>query len=399
MPQFGQANNFLFPPSKNWPVRKFRRNRFDRISFIIRERNRNTAGKYLSMKFVPIIILILTGAVFAQSGRNKPPEQPSASPKPAPRTPIKYNPTQHPEAAATPTPPVKPANDGDIIKVDSTLVPVPATVIDANGRSVPTLRLEDFELKVDGKTVQITELSRSESPIRLVMLFDNSSSVSIAREFEKKAAIRFFDRIIRPNKDLAALFSVATFSRLEQPLTNDVGMLTRSVDAFPPPEGATALLDGIIKAAEYLGEVQGRRVVVIVSDGDDTYSDSTLDQALRSLQTTNCQVYVVKTTDFENYVRTRSRTGNANVRQLAAERRMLEIAAQTGGRVYSPIDEKELDEAFRQISAELSQQYILSYYPDAAGEKRGEFRQIALAVKNNPNVEVRTRKGYYLPKK
>jgi VWFA-related protein len=107
----------------------------------------------------------------------------------------------------------------------------------------------------------------------------------------------------------------------------------------------------------------------------------------------------VKTTDFENYVRTRSRAGNANIRQLAAERRMLEIATQTGGRVYSPLDERELDEAFRQISAELSQQYILSYYPDPQTEKPGEFRQIALTVKNRANVDVRTRKGYYVPKK
>lgn len=176
-------------------------------------------------------------------------------------------------------------------------------------------------------------------------------------------------------------------------------MLTRAIEAFPAPEGATALLDGIVKASGYLGEVQGRRVLVIVSDGDDTYSDSTLEQALRALQVANTQVYVVKTTDFENFVRTKSRAGNANIRQLAAERRMLEIAVQTGGRVYSPIDEKELDEAFRQISAELSQQYVLSYYPDPSTEKAGEFRQIALTVKNRPNVDVRTRKGYYVPKK
>jgi len=262
-----------------------------------------------------------------------------------------------------------------------------------------TLMLEDFALSINGSAAELSELSRSETPIRLAMLFDNSSSVRVAREFEKKAAIKFFDRMIRPEKDLAALFSVATASRLEQVFTSDVGMLNRAIEGFPEPEGATALLDGIIKAADYLGEVRGRRVMVIVSDGDDTYSDSTLEQALRSLQLANCQVYVVKTTDFENFVRTKSRAGNANIRQLAAERRMIEIAAQTGGRVYSPIDEKELDEAFRQISAELSQQYILSYYPDPKTETRGEFRQIALTVKNRTNVDVRTRKGYYVPKK
>jgi VWFA-related protein len=110
-------------------------------------------------------------------------------------------------------------------------------------------------------------------------------------------------------------------------------------------------------------------------------------------------VYVVKTTDFENYKRTGSRRGNANLRQLAAERRMLEIARQTGGSVYSPLDERELDEAFRQISSELQQQYILSYYPENESDKRGAFRNITLSVAGKPNLRVRTRNGYYVPKR
>ncbi len=350
------------------------------------------------MKCLIFTILTLAISVAAQSGRVKPPDNPSPTPKPLQKA-IKYIPTQRPDEVPGPSPTPKLANDDDVIKVDSTLVPIPVTVLDTNGKVITNLKLADFELKINGKPAEISDLSRSESPIRLAMLFDNSSSVLIAREFETKAAVRFFDRILRPDKDLAALFSVSTGTRIEQRFTSDVGLLTRAIEAFPPPIGATALLDGIILAAEYLGDVQGRRVIVIVSDGDDTSSDSTLDQALKSLQFSNCQVYVVKTTDFENYKRTGSRGGNANIRQLAAERRMIEIANQTGGKVYSPIDEKELDEAFRQISAELSQQYILSYYPDNEKEFRGAFREISLSVKAKPNVDVRTRKGYYVPKK
>ena len=148
-----------------------------------------------------------------------------------------------------------------------------------------------------------------------------------------------------------------------------------------------------------MSEVEGRRVIVIVSDGDDTKTDTTFANAVRAAQMRNCQVYVVKTTDFENFIRTNSRKGSANTRQLIAERRMLELARQTGGTVYSPIDEKELDDAFRQISAELSQQYILSYYPEDDIGKRGEFREIEITVKNKPALSVRTRKGYYVPKK
>jgi Ca-activated chloride channel family protein len=198
---------------------------------------------------------------------------------------------------------------------------------------------------------------------------------------------------------MAALYSVATLSRLEQPFTSEISSITRAIESFPPPEGATSLLDGIVLAADYLREVQGRRVMIIVSDGDDTLSDTTFEETLRALQIANCQVYVVKTTDFENFKRTGSRRGNANIRQLTAERRMNEIAGQTGGAVYSPIDERELDDAFKQISAELSQQYILSYYPDDDAGKRGQFREISLGLKGKSAMSVRTRKGYYVPKR
>lgn len=348
-----------------------------------------------------ICFLIFALGTLAQSGRVKPTETPTPTPTPR-RTLGGYNPTD--KNVPLPVPSVTPANgkiedDDSVIKVDSALVPIPVSVLDARGLPVANLRLEDFLLQIDGGEAQIGELTRSETPVRLALLFDNSSSVSIAREFEKKAAIRFFRQVIRPQKDLVALFSVATTSRLEQPLTKDVSSLVQAIENFSPPEGATALLDGMVEAANYLQDVQGRRVIVIVSDGDDTVSDATFDAALKALQLANCQLYVVKTTDFENNKRTGQRTGNANLRQLAAERRMQEFASQTGGAVYSPVDEDELDKAFAQISAELSQQYILSYYPENDADKRGEFRTISLSVKTRPNLQVRTRKGYYVPRK
>lgn len=350
------------------------------------------------MKSLLFILLLSAVTASAQSGRVKPAESPS--PRPKSGSPIVYAPTNNDrDRIATPTPTPPPRNDDGEITVDSTLVPIPVTVLDASGRAVTNLKLADFDLKVDGKAAEIGEVSRSETPVRLAMLFDNSSSVVIAREFEKDAALKFFRRVLRPEKDLAALFSVATVTKLEQPFTSEISSLTRAIEMFAEPTGATALLDGIVLAADYLNAVPGRRVIVIVSDGDDTASDATLEQSLRALQLANVQVYIVKTTDFENYKRTGSRRGNANIRQLAAERRMLEFANQTGGMVHSPVDERELDEAFRQITAALSQQYILSYYPDDTQTDRGQFREISLAVKGSANLTVRTRKGYYVPKR
>jgi VWFA-related protein len=350
--------------------------------------------------FISILIFTFASISFAQSGRNKPNETPTPTPRPKPI----YQPTQANRDTPTPTPtPISGNNsiiedDGDIVRVDSALVPIPVSITDGQGRAVTNLKLEDFLLKIDGNNAEIGDIFRSNTPVRLALLFDNSSSVFQAREFEKKAAVRFFKSVLDPKKDLAALFSVASGVKLEQPLTKNTSDLIRAIDGLAEPKGATALLDAIVQSANYLQDFQGRRVIVIVSDGEDNLSDATLEETVKTVQSANCQIYVVKTTEFENYKRTGERAGSANVRYLSAERRMQELASQTGGAVYSPIDERELDAAFTQISAELSQQYILSYYPQDDSEKRGEFREISLTVKNGQNLTVRTRKGYYVPK-
>ena len=336
--------------------------------------------------------------VSAQSGRVKGIETPT--PTPPNRTSVGYNPTQTvaPKVATTPAPSLK--SDDDFIKVDSALVPIPVSVLDPSGRAISSLEVKEFELRIDGKLVEIGEVFKSDTPIRMAMLFDNSSSVAIARDFEREAAVRFFRRVIRPEKDKAALFSVADYTRLEQPLTNDVSQLTRAIESFPDPKGATALLDGIVEAAGYLKSATGRRVLVIVSDGEDTYSDykNTLEAVVKVLHASNVQVYVVKTKDFENFKRTGSRGGNANVHALTAERRMIEITGQTGGAVYSPIDDREMKDAFDRISAELAQQYIISYYPDDETAKSGEFREINVTVRAKQNLTIRARKGFYVGK-
>jgi Ca-activated chloride channel family protein len=264
---------------------------------------------------------------------------------------------------------------------------VTASVVDNQGKEIADLKLEDFELRVDGQPRQISEIGFSNTPVRLVMLFDNSSSLSAAREFEKQAATKFFRNVMRPI-DEAAIFSVSTIPMLEQPLTNDVRTLVRTIERFGKPEGATALFDAIAQAAAYLRPLQGRKVIVVVSDGADTISDLDFDSTLRLAQAADCQLYAVQTGLIEN---------SANVRDLAAERRMQEITAQTGGAVYIPRGTGDLDTAFAQISADLAQQYILSYYP-TDDPRDGRFRVISLRVATRPNVRVRARKGYYAPK-
>jgi Ca-activated chloride channel homolog len=283
----------------------------------------------------------------------------------------------------------KPTNEvdsSDVVRVSSNLVPVPASVVDDRGYALTDLKLNDFELRIDGQVKPITDLSRSETPVRMAMLFDNSGSLMSSRDLEKRAAKRFFGRVMRPF-DQAAIYSVSTESYLAQPLTSDIHRLEQTIENFGKPEGGTSLFDAIVDAAVYLRPYHGRKVIVIVSDGADTVSRLDFETTLQRVLREDCEVYVVQTGLYDN----------ANVRDLAAERRMEALTAQTGGAVYLPKETSDLESAFVQIAADLAQQYVLSYYA-AEERKDGQYHTIALSVKTRSGARVRARRGFYAPK-
>jgi len=273
--------------------------------------------------------------------------------------------------------------DDEVVRVDSNLVIIPATVVDGRERAVTDLKVEDFELRVDGEVKQIGDLSRSETPVQVALLFDNSASLSSAREFEKQAAVRFFQSVVRPI-DRAAVYSVSTNAVLSLPLTNDVSRLVHTVQNFGKPDGATALFDAVAQASDYMRSLEGRKVLVIVSDGTDTVSDVSFEDAVNRALRAECQVYVVQTRQVED----------PNLHDTFSEQRMYKLTEQTGGAVYVPQSVADLDAVFTQISLDLSQQYLLSYYPQ--DDRRDNFfRFIGLRVKTRPALRVRARKGFY----
>lgn len=351
-----------------------------------------------------LLALSLATIVAAQSGRNK-----EKAPKPSPMKTRSTAPVAEPIKSAPPSGSSSRSNTpssagqsrpkdsstvnaseevdpSDTVRVTSNLVPIPASVVDPKGFAIIGLKLEDFELLVDGQVKSISDMTRAETSVRLAMLFDNSGSLDRAREFEKQAAMHFFRKVMRPS-DEAAIYSVESESYLAQPLTNDVGRLERTIENFGRPEGSTSLFDAIIDAAAYLRPYTGRRVLVIVSDGVETTSRNDFETTIQRVLADDCQIFIVQTGLYDG----------ANLRALAAERRMEQLAGQTGGAVYIPKTTNELDMAFQQIAADLAHQYVLSYYP---GEERrdGRLHVIDLRVRSRKDVRVRARKGYYSPK-
>ena len=341
------------------------------------------------MPLFVVLIFLVAASVIAQSGRRK-----DSKPKPRPvSSPIADDnravSPQRPTATATVSPSSRSTSDDgdpDVVRISSNLVPIPVSVVDNRGIALTTLNVDDFELRVDGQVRPLSDLSRSETPVRLTMLFDNSGSLDAARSFEKHAAQQFFRRVLRPS-DEAAIYSIESDSYLAQPMTNNVRSLEQTIESFGKPEGSTSLFDAIISAAAYLRPYPGRRVIVIVSDGIETTSRADFETTLHHVLADDCQVFVVQTGLYEG----------ANLRALAAERRMEQLAAQTGGAAYIPKTTSALDSAFKEIGADLGQQYVLSYY-HAEEVRDGRFHAIDLRVKSRKDVRVRARKGYYSPK-
>jgi VWFA-related protein len=340
--------------------------------------------KLAAALLVVLLFSCLADVTLGQSGRRKENPQP-ATPRPGPiADPNRERATVPSKPLPSPTTsPADTVEESDIVRISSNLVPIPATVLDQRGTAITDLKLSDFELWIDGQSQPISDLTRTETPVRLVMLFDNSGSLDFAREFEKRAAVEFFRRVLR-RSDEAAIFSIESDSYLAQPLTNDLSRLEQTIVNFGKPSGSTSLFDAIIDATAYVRPYGGRRVLVIVSDGVETTSRADFEMTTQSVLAGDVQIFVVQTGLYDG----------ANLRALAAERRMEELSTITGGAVFIPKSTSDLDHAFEQIAADLAHQYVLSYY---AGDqpRDGRFHSIELKIKARKGVRIRTRKGYY----
>ena len=206
---------------------------------------------YNLMWYAVITVLIcfsIHEVCFAQSGnvpiRSKPQQPPPSKPK----TPNTLE-LPGPKSGDTPRPSTEPSEE--TLRIDSNLVTVIAGIKNS-GAAIPLkLSINDFEIFEDGKPQEIAEFSREdETPLRLVMLFDTSSSVKNQIRFERRAAARFFERILRP-QDQAALFAVSTDIVPIQDFTNKARLLNDATKLLQA-SGATSLYDGIYLAADYL---------------------------------------------------------------------------------------------------------------------------------------------------
>jgi Ca-activated chloride channel family protein len=324
----------------------------------------------------------------AQSGRQTPP---APKPQPPPQSQGRRPPS--PPAGEQPNRTSTEPQDEKPIKLRAELVTVITSVTDPAGNQVNDLTQKDFGLFEDNSPQDIAGLYREgQLPLRLIFLFDTSSSIKHRFDFEQRAAARFFRQVMQPG-DKCAIMSVASDPKLEIGFTEDVDQLVSTLSQLKP-QGATALYDALIAAARYLRPAEGRHVMVVLSDGTDTVSSSTLAQALADIQRSDSVIYGVHSTGV---------APSANVQDLAGEFVLKAMCEDTGGRAFFPPiyeeqkrEARDLDEIYKRLAADVRAQFVLTYYSKNE-PKQGVFRTIRVEVKR-PGLQVRARRGYYSAK-
>ncbi len=275
------------------------------------------------------------------------------------------------------------------IKVDVKLVNVFVTVTDARGAPVANLQKENFLLKEDGKEQKIAIFDRESAlPLSIVLAVDTSLSTRKDLPLELISARKFAHAIVRPQDGLA-VYKFSEEVSLMVPFTSDLKKIDAGIDRVHTG-AATALYDAVFLGSQALSRRQGRKVMVVITDGGDTMSQVNYKEALRAAQEAEAIIYSIIIVPIE---------ADAG-RDTGGEHALIQISTDTGGKYYYAKSLGQLDDAFQKISDELRTQYLLAYYPSQR-YSNSEFRQLKVDLTNAPAggpYQSHYRAGYYTHK-
>jgi len=308
------------------------------------------------------------------------------------------------------TPPSAPPQrpDETTIRREVKLVDLIVTVVNRRQKLVTDLQKEDFTVSEDGLQQEIRYFGRqTDLPLRVGMLLDTSNSIRDRMKFEQEAAIDFLYNVIRRKKDQAFLMVFDNEPSIIQEFTDELGTL-RDVILRQRAGGGTALYDAIYAACkERLGNPplptgespEVRRVLVVISDGDDNLSSHSRGEAIEMAQRGGVVIYAISTsTQWVSAIEEKdpAKRSNRKYHMEASDKVLEQLAEETGGRAFFPYRVDDLAQSFLDIGDELRSQYSLAYVP-ANKSADGKFRRIQIRV-NRKGLIVRARKGYFAPR-
>lgn len=334
--------------------------------------------------FLALAVALSVAASRARAQQPAPSGEPAAASQTAP-------------SASQENPPAPP-NQKPIVSTTN-LVHLVATVVDRHHEFVTDLDKTEFKVIENGVPQDIRFFSReTDLPLRIGLLLDTSNSIRPRLDFEKDAAIDFLNKVIRRDKDLAFLMTFDNEPEVIQDYTSDSDLLTSAIRE-QRAGGGTALNDAICLASEKLQHAPPprgqssdmRRVIVVISDGNDNLSDHALSDAIDASIRSEAAVFAVSTNTDWLAIDDASKPSKYNLD--AGDKILQQFADQTGGHAFFPYRVDDLAESFLAIGTELRSQYFIAYAP-ADPPVGGQYRRIDVQT-TRKGLTVRTRKGYF----
>src|SRR5258707_6754907 len=286
------------------------------------------------------------------------------------------------------------------------LVDVLFTVLNRRNKLVPELEKGDFKIWDDKFPQEIRYFSKqSDLPLRIGMLLDTSNSIRDRIKFEQDASINFLFSVLRRNKDEAFVMTFDDEPQIVQAFTGDAGALRDQITKTRAG-GGTAIYDAIyeacVKELSHPPRTPGdqpdvvRRVMILISDGEDNLSTHTRADAIEMAQRTSVVIYTISTsTQWISLSQTDpSKMGDRKYHLTDGDKILQELAEETGGRAFFPYHVDDLDQSFQDIGDELRNQYSIAYLPTNY-VLDGRYHKIRIEVPDHKGYQVRARRGYF----
>lgn len=299
------------------------------------------------------------------------------------------------QSSARPTPTPQAQESDDQVKITTRLVRLQVSVLDKKERPVSGLTKNDFVIYEDKQPQQIEGFfdERERLPIYVGVLMDTSSSTAGKLKFEQEAAMNFIHTVVRLRKDKVAFGTFDHEVKLLQDFTDKLDLLDRAVHGVKKPGTNTSLYDAIWMFCDEkmrnLGS--GNRVLVVISDGDDTYSRADIRDAIDIAQRTETKIFAISTkAGFAGSV-----PGvEAGTVRDEGDKTLVRLCEETGGKAFFSGDFLELERSFTKIANELRSQYLVTYKP-TNNTYDGTFRKIEVKLaQERDGLKVRTKRGY-----
>lgn len=269
-------------------------------------------------------------------------------------------------------------------------VRLPIAVIDKGNRFVVDLKQSDFEIYEDKVKQEdiVSFIAETNLPLDIALLMDTSNSVKPKLKFQRDAAVSFLQTVLRPRMDRALFLSFNSDIELQQDYTNRIDLLSSAIDKVKA-YGETRLYDAVYRICEekMFAEAGRRRAIVLITDGEDTASDHSLEETLNLALRAEVVVFVIsnKAAGFFGV-----QAGQVDSNE---DKTLKRLAEDTGGRAFFTGTTLELERGFANVTKELRSQYLIAYEPSNTNFD-GKIRQIEVRLPGKKDFKVRTRKGY-----